>query len=140
MIGYILDSDHLSLLQRGYEPLRIHLSSIPSEQIAITIVSVEELTRGRLAQIRRATEPQDRVTAYHWMVRTFGFLCKFKALAYDSEAEVYFQSFRARKIRIGTQDLKIASIALREQAILVTRNRRDFERVPNLHTVDWTME
>ena len=58
---YILDSDHLSLYQRGHQPLRLYLASIPPERIAITIISVEELLRGRLAQVRRATTPQARV-------------------------------------------------------------------------------
>ncbi len=62
---YVLDSDHLSLHQRGHQPLKTHLFQVPAEQIAITIISVEELTRGRLAQIRRATKPHDRVQAYY---------------------------------------------------------------------------
>jgi hypothetical protein len=40
---YILDSDHLSLYQRGHKTLYPYLSSIPPEQMAITIISVEEL-------------------------------------------------------------------------------------------------
>ncbi len=39
---FILDSDHLSLYQRGHEALNTHLLQVPSKQIAITIVSVEE--------------------------------------------------------------------------------------------------
>lgn len=61
---FILDSDHLSLYQRGHEPIRQHLLIVPPEQIVITIISVEELMRGRLAQVRRATKPQARLNAY----------------------------------------------------------------------------
>lgn len=43
MIQYVLDSDHLSLYQRGYEPLKAYFTIIPPENIAITIISVEEL-------------------------------------------------------------------------------------------------
>ncbi len=57
MTLYILNSDHLSLYQRGHEPLSQRLITIPSDQIAITVISVEELIRGRLAQIRKATKP-----------------------------------------------------------------------------------
>jgi len=35
-------------------------------------------------------------------------------------------------------DLSIAAIALEHQAIVVTRNVRDFQRVPNLVVVDWS--
>lgn len=43
------------------------------------------------------------------------------------------------KVRIGTQDLRIASIAIANNAILVTRNQRDFSRVPGLQFEDWTL-
>ena len=61
---YILDSDHLSLHQRGHEPLRSHLLNVPPEQIGISIISVEELLRGRLAQVHRGKGAEDRVQAY----------------------------------------------------------------------------
>lgn len=67
---YVLDSDHLSLHQRGHEPLKNHLLAVQAEQICITIVSAEELLRGRLAQIRRVTRPDERIQAYHWLSKT----------------------------------------------------------------------
>ena len=139
MTLYILDSDHLSLYQRGYAPLGKRLSSIPPDQIAITVISVEELVRGRLAQIRKANRPQERVYAYHWFAKTLEFLCDFTVLSYNTQAEAQFQSLLTQKIRIGTQDLKIASIALSLKAILITRNRQDFERITDLKFDDWSV-
>lgn len=139
MMLYILDSDHLSLYQRGHEPLKRRLLKIVPEQISLTIVSAEELLRGRLAQIRRATQSDDRVKAYYWLSKTLDFLRGFTILQYDSHAEAYFQTFLDRKIRIGVQDSKIAAIALSQQATLVTRNRRDFERIPALTIEDWSV-
>jgi tRNA(fMet)-specific endonuclease VapC len=137
MTLYVLDSDHLSLHQRGYEPLKPHLLIVPSEQLSITIISVEELIRGRLAQVRRALQPDDRVTAYAWLSKTFDFLKGFQVLNYDATAESHFQSLLAQKLRIGTQDLKIAAIVLSQNAILVTRNYRDFEKIPQLRMENW---
>ena len=139
MTLYILDSDHLSLYQRGHKPLGKRLLTVPPDQIAITVISVEELIRGRLAQIRKATKPQERVYAYHWFTRTLGFLHDFKVLGYDAQAETHFQSLLAQKIRIGTQDLKIAAIVLSQRATLITRNRQDFERVTGLTLEDWSV-
>lgn len=50
-----------------------------------------------------------------------------------------YKEMKRQKIRIGTQDLKIASIVLSQQGILVTRNRKDFEKIPNLLIEDWTI-
>jgi tRNA(fMet)-specific endonuclease VapC len=44
---------------------------------------------------------------------------------------------KAAKTRLGTMDLKIASIALANDAILLSRNVGDFQKVPGLQVVDW---
>jgi tRNA(fMet)-specific endonuclease VapC len=45
----------------------------------------------------------------------------------------------SQKIRVGTQDLKIAAITLSHQATIVTRNYRDFSKVLNLRIEDWSI-
>lgn len=49
---WILDTDCLSLLQRGNRTLIKRISAVDSEQIAVTIVTAEEQLRGRLDTIR----------------------------------------------------------------------------------------
>jgi tRNA(fMet)-specific endonuclease VapC len=58
---------------------------------------------------------------------------------FDLQAHAYFSNLVRQKIRIGTQDLRIAAIALSRDATLVTRNRKDFSRVPGLKLTDWTL-
>lgn len=137
---YVLDTDHLSLHQRGNEPLRSRLLTISPEQVGITIISVEEIFRGRLAQVRRSLQAEDRLKAYFWLSRTLDYLCGFEVLNYNTHAEAHFQNLRKQKIRIGIQDLKIASIVLSHDAILVTRNRNDFNKIPSLKIEDWSLE
>jgi tRNA(fMet)-specific endonuclease VapC len=138
MRRYVLDTDHLSLHQRGHEPLKSYLQKISPEQIGITIISVEELFRGRLAQVRRAQQPEERLKAYFWLSRTLDYLWGFEVLKNDPRAEAYFQKLRAQKIRIGIQDLKIAAIVLSHDATLVTRNVNDFKNIPSLKIEDWS--
>ncbi|MDF5707097.1 MAG: type II toxin-antitoxin system VapC family toxin [Nostoc sp. S4] len=61
-------------------------------------------------------------------------------LEFDEAAYNCYQSLRWQRIQIGTQDLRIAAVALATGAILVTRNQRDFSKVPNLCLEDWTMD
>ncbi|MFM9266352.1 type II toxin-antitoxin system VapC family toxin [Tychonema sp. BBK16] len=49
-----------------------------------------------------------------------------------------YMQLQAQRIRVGTQDLRIASIAISCSAVVVTRNHRDFGKVPNLMLEDWT--
>ncbi len=67
------------------------------------------------------------------------YLSKFKIFNYTLEAHYHFRELREQKIRIGTQDSRIAAISLSENSILVTRNYRDFSQIPNLRLQDWTI-
>lgn len=64
---YILDTDHLSLLHRGFPGIRDRLNLMSPDQIAITIITAEEQLRGRLAQISKASSIEDRVKKYLWL-------------------------------------------------------------------------
>jgi tRNA(fMet)-specific endonuclease VapC len=59
-------------------------------------------------------------------------------LDFSVEAASELQRLRQMKIRIGTMDLKIAAIALAQGATLLSRNLRDFKKVPGLDVEDWT--
>jgi tRNA(fMet)-specific endonuclease VapC len=45
---------------------------------------------------------------------------------------------RAFKLNVRKMDLAIAAIALEQSAVLLTRNTRDFRRVPGLAVEDWS--
>ena len=58
-------------------------------------------------------------------------------LDWTAACAAQFTNVKAAKTRIGTMDLKIASIALANGATLLSRNLDDFQRVPELRVVDW---
>jgi tRNA(fMet)-specific endonuclease VapC len=59
---------------------------------------------------------------------------------YDVLATEQFQRLKAQKVKLGTMDLKIATIVLRHNATLLSANIRDFRQVPNLAVEDWLIE
>lgn len=66
------------------------------------------------------------------------YLQRFEIIDFSLDAYNRYTELRVQRIRIGTQDLRIAAIALSINAILVTRNQQDFSRVPGLVWEDWT--
>ncbi|AFY91504.1 type II toxin-antitoxin system VapC family toxin [Chamaesiphon minutus] len=140
MNRYILDTDHLTLLKRNHPVVRAKISSIPPADIFVTIVTIEEQLRGRLAVISKiANQPERFSMAYDYLFDSFQDFYNLNLLRLDRVAADYFQQFRKQKIRIGSQDLKIASIALSQKATLLTRNYKDFIQVPGLSIEDWSV-
>jgi tRNA(fMet)-specific endonuclease VapC len=135
---FVLDTDHLSLYQRDVEPLLSKLLSYPPNELAITIITVEEQLRGRLAQIRKATTAAHLNECYRWLGETVDQLARLPVLYFDDKAATLYERLLSQKVRIGTQDLRIASIVLSRNAVLLTRNSQDFSRVPGLRLDDWT--
>jgi tRNA(fMet)-specific endonuclease VapC len=142
MTCYVLDTDHFSLYQRRYPQVsKLIVSTRQSslDLLTITVISVEEQYAGRLAQIRKANTSETLIAAYHRLQQTYHLFSGLPVLKYTANADQRFCEFRSEGIRIGTQDLRIASIVLDHDAVLVTRNLQDFEKVPGLRTQDWSV-
>ena len=135
---YILDTDHISLFQRKQPAILERISQIPPTERTVTIITVMEQVRGRLAMISRAKTEADVGRGLQRLQEAIAFFAAIRVLSYDEDAQVVFNQLRQQRIRSGTQDLRIAAIALRHGAILITRNQRDFDNVPNLLTEDWS--
>lgn len=140
MILYLLDTDHVSLQERGHLPLRARLAAVPPGAVAVSPVTTEEMLRGRLAILARRLEGEARVRAYAKLLETVRFFTSVPSVPYDEACEERFQSLQALRLRVGSQDLRIAATALAHNLTVVTRNRRDFGRVPGLSIEDWSTE
>jgi tRNA(fMet)-specific endonuclease VapC len=137
MLRYLLDTDHLTLFQHGHVLVGRRVGTQPRGAIGIGVVTLEETLRGRLASLAQSGDGPTRIQHYALLEQTIQLFGQFPVVSYDQPAETTFQQIRA--IRIGTQDRKIASIALARQLILVTANRRDFSRIPGLVLEDWSV-
>ena len=56
---------------------------------------------------------------------------------FDEAAARQFDDLRRQKLRMGSRDLKIATTALFNHALLLSANLSDFERVPGLRVENW---
>jgi len=145
---FVLDTDHLSLLAKAdsQEGNRLYtrLAQLPPEEWGTTIVNYEEQTRGWLDFIKHADKsknPSKTVEAYGRLSRHLNTYSQLVVLDFDTAASVIHQRLRQARLKIkGKLDLKIASIVLAQDAILLTRNRQDFQKVPGLRFEDWTLE
>jgi tRNA(fMet)-specific endonuclease VapC len=137
----ILDTDHLTILHRRndsrYTTLSANMNRSTDQGFFTTSVSIEEQMRGWLAAIRRARKVHDQVLYYTRLTGLIEFFNDWDILPFNQAAADRFEALRKQRIRVGTQDLKIASIALETDALLLSANLRDFERVPGLRVENW---
>ena len=139
MTLWILDTDHISLYQRGDLNVINRLSSANPKNIPGTVISLEEQMYGRLSEIKKATSAISLITAYSRLEITLDYFKSVQVLPFDQNAHTSFESLIRQKLRVGTQDLRIAAIALSVNGIVVTRNQKDFGKVPNLQVENWAV-
>jgi tRNA(fMet)-specific endonuclease VapC len=135
----ILDTDHISLYQRGDLNVINRLSSANPKNLAVTVISLEEQMYGRLSEIKKANSAISLITAYSRLEITLDYFKSVQVLPFDQNAHISFESLIRQKLRVGTQDLRIAAIALSINGIVVTRNQKDFGKVPNLQVENWAV-
>lgn len=136
----VLDTDHLVEYQKGTSAEAHRLKERlerASEPYATTVVSVEEIMRGWMAAVRRISDPRRQINGYLKLRQLFRFFAAWNVLDWDDAAVEEFERLRRAKARVGTMDLKIASIVLANEATLLSRNKADFDRVPGLAVEDW---
>jgi tRNA(fMet)-specific endonuclease VapC len=107
------------------------------EPVVIPVIAVEEQLRGWLAQVHRVRNPHRLISPYDRLVRLLEILSEWEILRWTEAAANEFDQLRGARIRIGTQDLKVASLAIANDARLLSANLRDFEKVPGLRIENW---
>jgi tRNA(fMet)-specific endonuclease VapC len=137
MSRYVLDTDILSLFQEGNLAVRQKVARHPPEEISITIISVEEQLSGWIAILRRTTDRPKLARLYHRLTDNTSMLRHFNILSLSAIER--FEELRSLKLNVGSMDLRIAAITIDAGCILVTRNLRDFKRIPGLAVEDWSV-
>lgn len=139
MTLYVLDTDILSLYQSGHSTVCQCVSVVPPDEVAVTVISVEEQLSGWYTLLRRAKRRDQIAGVYERLTRTVASLAQARILTYSVSAIDQFEALRTLKLRVRATDLRIAAIALDAGAIVVTRNARDFSQIPGLTVEDWSV-
>src|SRR5262245_3837953 len=135
---YVLDTDILTLMRQAHPAVARNVQAHPLPDLAVTVITVEEQLTGWYTWLRRARQRDELARVYEHLadnVRAFG---PFRILSFTEPAILRYEDLLKLKLNIGKMDLRIAAITLEHGGTLVTRNLRDFQRVPGLTVEDWT--
>jgi tRNA(fMet)-specific endonuclease VapC len=135
---YVLDTDTLQLYQDGHPLVLARVHAVAPSDRAISVVTVEEQLSGWYAQLRQAQQPERLAWAYQRLAATDRFLSQVQIVDFEESHIRRYEQLRKLKLKVGKMDLRIAATALERRATLVTRNLRDFQRVPGLRIADWS--
>ena len=140
---YLLDTDHISFLQRRssleFSRLALRMSQHPITDFALSVISFHEQVIGAHSFINRAQTNTDIARGYTLLLETLNSFAKAPVLPFDAKAIAIFDEMRSQKVRVSTMDLRIAAIAISNNLVLLTRNTGDFSKVLSLITEDWTV-
>lgn len=128
---YLLDTDTLIYVYKRAGNCLARLCAQPDNDLSLSSVNLFELEFGMAKSVRRPL-----------MERYVQELCKrYTVLNFDPEAARQAGVLRAHLQSLGTPigpyDVQIAGVALTHNLTLITRNTREFERVPGLRVENW---
>lgn len=135
-----LDTDVFSDVLYGDPVLELRLRAVPIAEQTMPIVAIEEVIRGRFNSIRQAEAGRGQMSleeAYGWLQRSLTDTRAYTILPFTAPAAGLVTAWRRQKIRVGTQDMRIAAICVVHGATLITRNARDYVRLPGLTFDVW---
>lgn len=129
----ILDSNIISYYFRDDPQVVPRLQALRPIDLGVPAIVEYELRYGLLRMAPEAAAP--RLAALTRLLQPL------QILPFDSECATHAARIRvaleAAGTPIGAHDTLIAATALRYQATLVTRNVREFSRVPGLQWLNW---
>lgn len=129
----ILDSNTISYYFRGDTQVVPRLQALSPADVGVPAIVEYELRYGLLRLPPETAHP--RLAALAALLRPM------QVLPFDSECASHAARIRveleAAGSPIGAHDTLIAATAIRHQAVLVTRNVREFSRVQGLQWLNW---
>src|SRR2546425_4494649 len=116
----VLDTDSLSLWQRGHLALSQRVAARPPTEMAITVITVQEQLDGWHAQLPRTKRRDQLARLYQRMTDNVRFLARLQILSFTEPAIRRYEYLCSLHLNMGKMDLRIGAIMLENGATLVT--------------------
>lgn len=131
MRQYMLDTDTCIYVIKNYpKTLRERFEQLAA-LLCISSITLAELLYGAEKSARRARNLEEIAT----------FISRLEVLDFGAKAAEHFGQLRAELERAGTPagayDMLIGAHARSEGLIVVTNNRREYDRMPGLRVENW---
>ena len=139
MIRYLLDTDIASMWLQGHPLVTAAVLRVPPDSVGLPIIAFEEIWDGWQAVIRAATTPDRIAHGYDRLTKSVSDLRPLSVVTYAEAAVRRHRELKALKLNVGSNDLRIAAIAVELGAAVVTNNERDYRRVPGLTVENWSL-
>lgn len=136
---FVLDTDLVTLYYRGDPTVVRRVDARPPAELAISIMTIDEQLTGWYTLTRQARRPDQLARAYAHLGEAVVRLARWPILPYTESAIARVVQLKVLRLNVRLMDLRIAAIALEHGAVVVTRNQRDFGRVPGLSVEDWSV-
>jgi tRNA(fMet)-specific endonuclease VapC len=125
VIRFLLDTDTLTLYLRGDANVLASLVRHLADEVFVSVITVEEVWDGWQAAVRKAKTPEEVGRAYDRLTATLNDLREWPVVSFPPSAVARYADLKKAKLNVGSNDLRIAAIALELGATVVTRNARE---------------
>jgi tRNA(fMet)-specific endonuclease VapC len=139
MAIFLFDTDILTLYQRNHSGVLAAIANHSTDQLCLSSISIEEQIGGWSGLSRSAKSHRDQETASILLATVVVSWNRFAIVPITEPALRRFDLLVRAKLNVKHNDLRISAIALELGAMVVTRNHRDFGRVPGLVIEDWAI-
>jgi predicted nucleic acid-binding protein len=135
----LFDTDTLTHFSYGNTNVRRKIEEVGDEQLAIAVITRNEVLRGRADSLLKAANEEELRKAAERFRQAEELLSDFLVVDFNEDAIKHFGGLRKQKNlkKMGRADILIACIALANEALLVTRNTKDFKDITRLRIENW---
>jgi tRNA(fMet)-specific endonuclease VapC len=128
MLQYMIDTSICIQVIKTYPPELLERFNTLAEQLCISVITLGELHYGAARRLKNLQAIEH-------------FSARLEVLPFSPRAAIHYGQVRAELERagtpVGTHDMFIGAHARSEGLIVVTNNRREFDRMPGLRVENW---